>query len=209
MEAKLERQNGRESALSSINKAKDALDLARDVKGTKPAKDAFDSASLLLAAIRADCVELGFICADVCQALGRGLRGRRADQHSQSILDAIHQFNMTMAEIKGHVVKRGKRNAIAQRFHAKHDKEAVASWKLGLGKILSVFETELSINADVNDNQRGALDIQTLPSPVNANASASASAIYRDVFNTHGDKHAKNLPTYARSAIYTNHHPCV
>jgi len=40
----------------------------------------------------ADFVELGLACADVCKALARGTDGRRVDQLSQSILDAIEQL---------------------------------------------------------------------------------------------------------------------
>ena len=36
-----------------------------------------------------DYVDLGRACGDVCQALDRGLKGRRLDGLSQSILDAI------------------------------------------------------------------------------------------------------------------------
>lgn len=36
-----------------------------------------------------DYVELGLFCADVCQALDRGLSGKRSDHLSQSVLVAI------------------------------------------------------------------------------------------------------------------------
>ena len=36
-----------------------------------------------------DYVELGLTCADVCQALDRGLKGRGLDELSQSVLGAI------------------------------------------------------------------------------------------------------------------------
>ena len=49
METKSRRPNG---ALSSLNAAVDALQLARDAVGTKPTKDALDSASVLLTTIR-------------------------------------------------------------------------------------------------------------------------------------------------------------
>ena len=39
-----------------------------------------------------DCVELGLSCADVCKALDRGLKGRRLDELSPSVLEAIQQF---------------------------------------------------------------------------------------------------------------------
>ena len=108
---------GSGSPLFSLNKAIDALDLARDTTNAKPAKDAFGSASLLLTAIRVcfllayvgrlqgadlylqdstikevDCVELGLTCAEICQTLDRGVHGRQQERLSQSILEAIGQL---------------------------------------------------------------------------------------------------------------------
>ena len=45
----------------------------------------------------------------------------------------------TVIEIQGHIVKRGKRNAISRHFHKKGDGEAIASWKLDLNRILGAF----------------------------------------------------------------------
>ena len=39
-----------------------------------------------------DYVELGKSCAHVCQALNRGLNGRRLDELSQSILETIEEL---------------------------------------------------------------------------------------------------------------------
>lgn len=39
-----------------------------------------------------DCVELGLSCANVCKFLDRGLKGRRLDELSQPMLDAIEQL---------------------------------------------------------------------------------------------------------------------
>ena len=39
-----------------------------------------------------DYVELGLTCTYVCEALNRGLDGRRANELSQPILDAIEQL---------------------------------------------------------------------------------------------------------------------
>ena len=41
---------------------------------------------------REDCVEVGMTCADVCQALDRGLNGRQLDELSRSVLEAIGQL---------------------------------------------------------------------------------------------------------------------
>jgi len=37
-------------------------------------------------------VELGLFCADVCDALDRGINGKRFDELSQSVLKAIGQL---------------------------------------------------------------------------------------------------------------------
>lgn len=39
-----------------------------------------------------DCVDLGISCADVCKVLDRGLNGRRLEELSQSVLEAIEQL---------------------------------------------------------------------------------------------------------------------
>ena len=41
---------------------------------------------------KTDYVELGLICADICQILNRGMDGRQADQLSQSVLQAIEKL---------------------------------------------------------------------------------------------------------------------
>ena len=39
-----------------------------------------------------DYVELGRACGEVCQALHRGLKGKRLDQLTQSVLGAVGQL---------------------------------------------------------------------------------------------------------------------
>ena len=41
---------------------------------------------------KTDYVELGLACADVCRALDRGVNGRRLDELSQSVFEAIEQL---------------------------------------------------------------------------------------------------------------------
>ena len=43
---------------------------------------------------KTDYVELGLACADVCRALDRGITGRRVDELSQSVFEAIGQLTM-------------------------------------------------------------------------------------------------------------------
>ena len=41
-----------------------------------------------------DYIELGLACANICNALGRGMNGKRLDDLSQSVCDAIAQLTM-------------------------------------------------------------------------------------------------------------------
>ena len=43
---------------------------------------------------KADYVELGLTCADVCEALNLGMDRRREDQLSQSVLEAIEELTL-------------------------------------------------------------------------------------------------------------------
>jgi len=43
---------------------------------------------------KVDYVELGLACAGVCEALDRGISGRRVNQLSQSVLTAIEQLTV-------------------------------------------------------------------------------------------------------------------
>ena len=44
-----------------------------------------------------------------------------------------------MAKIQKEIVKLGKRSAASQAFHAKNDKDRIATWKQDLYRILHVF----------------------------------------------------------------------
>jgi hypothetical protein len=41
-----------------------------------------------------DYIELGLFCADICQALERGMNGKKPEELSQSVYDAINQFTL-------------------------------------------------------------------------------------------------------------------
>ena len=106
-----------------------------------------------------DYVDLGLTCADICNALGRGMNGKRLNELSQSVYDAIAQLttwvrsavygsdsftdavhdHRTVAEIQRRVIKQSRRNVVSRLFHAKNDKETIAAWKSDLNRILHVF----------------------------------------------------------------------
>ena len=116
MDANSQQSRRRDGALSALNTAIEAMNLAKEVSGVMPAKAVFGSVSILLTMIRvrfssliicseftcdqdsmankADYVELGLTCANVCKALDRGMNGKRLDEISQSVSDAITQLTM-------------------------------------------------------------------------------------------------------------------
>ena len=98
-----------------MNAAIEAMNLAREVSSMTPAKAVFGSVGVLLTMIRvlsllspdelfrfthnqdsmankADYVDLGLACADICRALDRGMNGRRLDELNRSVCEAIEQL---------------------------------------------------------------------------------------------------------------------
>jgi hypothetical protein len=53
---------------------------------------------------KADYVELGLACADVCKALDQGMKGRRADGLNQPVLEAIEQLTTSVNPAEMHFV---------------------------------------------------------------------------------------------------------
>jgi len=101
---------------ADLNAAIEATDLAR-TSTIPPAKAVFGSVTILLTTIRVcscssaticsrftpsqdsminepDYVELGLSCADVCRALDRGTNGKKRDELSLSVYDAINQLTL-------------------------------------------------------------------------------------------------------------------
>ena len=108
-------QRRRDAALSSLNVAIEAVNLAKEISSITPAKAVFGSISIVLTMIKVgfllirgqpqaneliqdsmmnktDYVDVGLACADVCRALDRGVNGRRVDELSQSIFEAIAEL---------------------------------------------------------------------------------------------------------------------
>ncbi|KAF9641915.1 hypothetical protein BDM02DRAFT_3194271 [Thelephora ganbajun] len=191
MDPKSQRRNYRGGALSSLNAAVEATNVAEERAGIAPVKAIFGSITALLVVIRdstikrVDYVELGLACTDVCGALDRGVNGRQEDQISQSVLETIERLTATVVEIKRNVDKLGKQNRISHLFHAKNDKDTVAAWRLDLNRILHVFNTELAINTHVivSDIQHDVLNARTVVSDVHQGI-VSTHAIVSDIHCT-------------------------
>ena len=114
MDTKPQQPKGRGGTLSSLNVAIETMNLAKEISSITPAKAVFGSVSILLTMIRVrffpvircsefirsqdsmanelEYVELGLSCADICKSLDRGMNGKRLEDFSQSVCDAINQL---------------------------------------------------------------------------------------------------------------------
>ncbi|KAF9781675.1 hypothetical protein BJ322DRAFT_238068 [Thelephora terrestris] len=140
----------RDASLSSLTASIETLHLAEQNSSTDPTKSVFGSVRGLLATIRdsneQDYIKLGISCADVCQALDRGLDGRRTDELSRPLLGAIEKLTTAVAAIQKQVVQRGKQNRGSPSFHPRNDKDSIAAWGRDLDRVLLIFNTEFSFN---------------------------------------------------------------
>ena len=116
METESQQPKEQEGALSALNGFIEVFNLAKEISSNTPAKAVFGSVSVLLAMIRvsllafhwsntdsaectqdtmmnkADFVELGLTCADICMSLKRGLDGKSEDELNDSVRKAIEQL---------------------------------------------------------------------------------------------------------------------
>lgn len=111
-----QRQKGQNNSVSILNGLIQVLNIAKEILTVTPAKAAFGSIGALLEMIRVSCypptlsfwltfiqdylanqqdyVDLGQTCTDACKPLKWGLEGRRLDELSRSVLQAIKQLTM-------------------------------------------------------------------------------------------------------------------
>jgi hypothetical protein len=161
----------------------------------------------------ADYVELGLTCADICTALGRGMNGKRVNELSQSVCDAIAQLTTwvklvvvhgleyftdnvldyrTVAEIQKKVIKQSGRNAVSRLFHAKNDKETIAAWKSNLNRTLHVFNVctiasgwpPLTIHSQTELSMNTHVVVSDIRQDV-VNTHTIVSNVHQGVINTH------------------------
>jgi len=115
MEVGPQQPKEREDAISALNKAIEVLNLAKGASTIAPAKAVFGSVNVFLSTIRvclllvllsdcrlkctqdtlinrADCVELGLACADVCTALSKELDGKKSSDLNNSAREVINQL---------------------------------------------------------------------------------------------------------------------
>ena len=106
-----------------------------------------------------DYIDLGLACADICRALDRGMDGKRLDDLSRPVREAIALLTMwvnptvytldgsptelficrTVAEIQRKVIKYSQRNSVSRLFRARDDRDTIATWRSELDRILHIF----------------------------------------------------------------------
>ena len=115
MATQSQKPKGRENSLSLLNAAIEVLTIAKEATSATPAQVVFGATVVLLARIKVsflhvrmrssgltrnqdlmlnemEYVELGLFCANICKALDRGMRGKKLDDLSQTVCDAINQL---------------------------------------------------------------------------------------------------------------------
>ena len=112
---------------------------------------------------KTDYIELGLACAEICEALKQETNGRKLEDLSQSVRDAIAQLKTwaklmtrgfdnslihsldrrTVDKIHEKVSEKGERNRFSRALQAKSDKDTIAAWKSDLNRILQVFTVRL------------------------------------------------------------------
>ena len=111
------RQKRRENALTLLDVAIKATNIAKEASNGTPAQAIFGPVNIILTMIKVrfllfpvphprftriqdsmanktDYIDLGLACADVCKALDRGMNGKKLDDLSQPVREAINQLTM-------------------------------------------------------------------------------------------------------------------
>ena len=113
---KSKRPTKRDGAVLSLDVAIGLVSIGKEASSMTPAPAVFGVATILLTTIRVsyappprtrrsrlndgkdklaneqDCVDLGILCADACDALRRGTGGKRTDELSESARNAINRL---------------------------------------------------------------------------------------------------------------------
>ena len=98
-----------------------------------------------------------------------------------------------MDEIQRNIINRGKLNPVFRRYHAKDEKEAIATWRLDLDRILHLFNvcSVTCVLPLLTCRFQAELVISTYPTRSDirhdvTNAHATGSCAYHDIPNTEG-----------------------
>ena len=130
-----------------------------------------------------------------------------------------------VAEIQKNIIERGQRNGLSRMFHAKNDKETIATWRVDLNRILHVFnvcgvtparpsltahfQTELAINTHtiVSNIHRTIVDSQEVAD--GKNRSVSAILLPYSLPNQHSPLPRVNLGWWSQLLVNPASHICV
>ena len=98
-----------------------------------------------------------------------------------------------MAEIQRRIVEQGKRGAISRYFHAKNDKDKIATWKSDLNRILQIFNVRPFVSARSLLTMRFQTELT-----INIHATVSdtrniVSDIHRTIVNGQGESGSANM----------------
>jgi len=92
-----------------------------------------------------------------------------------------------MAEIQRHIVKRGERNAISRRYHAKDDKKAITAWRLDLDGVLHVFNVCSITSARRLLTSRFQTELRIDPHPTDSDTHQDTANKHTIVSDAHHD----------------------
>ena len=107
-----------------------------------------------------DCVDLGILCAEVCDALRRGTGGKRKGELSEPVRNAIDWLercvhpamytlrpstdrgfdHRSVREIERKLTKQAGKNRVVKYLTTNNVKGNIAAWRLELNGILQVFD---------------------------------------------------------------------
>ena len=117
MDANSQPPNRQDNVLSLLDVAIEATNLAKEATSATPAGAVFGSVSIILTMIRvrflpfsddipiftcgqdsmanrSEYVELGLACAEVCRALDRGMNGKKVDDLTPSVREAVNRLTV-------------------------------------------------------------------------------------------------------------------
>ena len=98
-----------------------------------------------------------------------------------------------MAEIQRNVIKQNERNVVSRHFHARNDKDKIATWKSDLNRILQVFNVRSIISARPLLTWHSQTELALNTHVAVSNTQIMVSEIHRTIVHGHEGSDGKNL----------------